>query len=91
MVKVKGRKIRKSNANLVEEVKDVDVVSSDDIDHSMEEEQLDKEINVMDNLSVGFMILILIGCLILGVGLGYVLYRLAMNSSALIFVRSFLK
>ena len=57
----------------------------------MEEEQLDKEINVMDNLSVGFMILILIGCLILGVGLGYVLYRFAMNSSALIFVRSFLK
>ena len=102
MGKVKGRKIRKLDTDIEykEGNNNISKINSrkirkkefEDIyfNESIEEEKLDKEINAMDNLSVGVMILILIGCLVLGVSLGYILYRLAMNSSALIIVNSLL-
>lgn len=52
------------------------------------EEKVDREINAEDNLSIGVIILILFVCLILGIFIGYVLYRLALSNSALIMVLS---
>ena len=80
---IKSHKIRRKNL-------DIDKNISFDVDSSVEEEKLDREKLAEDNLSVGLMIVILIGCMILAVSLGYILYRLAMNSSALIFVNPLL-
>ena len=59
-----------------------------------DEEGLDEEDKKMeedDNFSIGVLFLILVGCLLLGIGLGYFLYRLALNSSAVIRVITWLK
>ena len=62
------------------------ILNDNEVDLDIVEKQLDKEIEAEDNLSIGVMILILIGCLALGVSVGYLLYRLAINSSAGIIV-----
>lgn len=57
-----------------------------------EEKELDKAIENEDNLSITVMIIILILCFIVGIFLGYVLYRIAINSSnVMMIVRYFLK
>ncbi len=50
------------------------------------EKKLDKEIQNEDNLSISLMVLILIGCFVIGIILGYMLYRLAIDSSAIIII-----
>ena len=78
--KIKAHKIRKK-----------ELTDYLDINDSVDEEELDREILAEDNLSIGLMILILVGCLVLGITLGYILYRLAMNSSALTLVFSLME
>ena len=70
--KVRKRKI-KTSVNNKENV----VVSKDEY---MDQE--DKKIENDDNFSIGLMIFILVLCVIVGIVLGYLLYRLAINSSA---------
>ena len=55
-----------------------------------QEKVLDIESEQDDSFSLGILVLILIGCLLLGITLGYVLYRLALNSSAVIKIISLL-
>ena len=72
-LKVRKRKI-KNNVSDKDEV----IVSKDEY---MDQE--DKNILDDDNFSMGLMIFILVACVIVGVVLGYLLYRLAINSSAI--------
>lgn len=51
-----------------------------------EEQKLDQEIEKEDNLSITVMIIILVLCFIIGISLGYILYRIAMNSSNAMFI-----
>lgn len=53
---------------------------------SREEKKLDREIEGQDNLSIMVMIIILVLCFIVGIMLGYMLYRIAMNSSNVMFI-----
>ena len=57
--------------------------TSEIINNDTEELELDESVVVEDNLSLGLMIFILVVCVLVGVFLGYFLYRLAINSSAL--------
>jgi len=58
----------------------------------LEEERLDKEIEGEDNLSIGLIVVILVVCFVVGIAVGYILYRLAIDSSnVLIALRYFLK
>ena len=52
-------------------------VTNEDLD----EKKLDKEIENEDNLSITLMIVILLACFVVGGILGYMLYRIALNSS----------
>lgn len=59
---------------------------------NLEEKKMDKEYEKEDNLSVTMMVLILVACFVVGGILGYMLYRIAMNSSnALLIIHHFLK
>ena len=49
-----------------------------------EERELDRQVEASDNFSMGLIILLLIVCFVVGIGFGYLLYRLAINSSAVI-------
>ena len=67
------------------------MVSSENTMSNSTDDQLDNQEKVLDieseqddSFSLGILVLILIGCLLLGITLGYVLYRLALNSSAVI-------
>ena len=55
-----------------------------------QEARMDKEIENSDNLSVGLMIVILVLCFVVGISLGYVLYRIAINSSNAMFIVKYL-
>ena len=79
--RLKGHKIRYHF--IFDEIKNVDDVFEN-------EKVLDEECEIIDHLSFGLIALILFVCLILGVGLGYILYRIAINSSAFIVGYSFL-
>lgn len=57
--------------------------TSEIINNDTEELELDESVVVEDNLSLGLMVFILVVCVLVGVFLGYFLYRLAINSSAL--------
>ena len=48
---------------------------------SVEEKKLDKEIEKEDNLSVMVMVIILALCFVVGISLGYLLYRIAINGA----------
>lgn len=48
----------------------------------------EKEALSDDSFSIGMIVLILVLCLFFGVSVGYILYRLAINSSALILIFS---
>lgn len=57
-----------------------------------EEEKMDKQIELEDNFSMAAMIGILVVCFIVGISLGYILYRIAINSSnAMMLIHYFLK
>lgn len=53
---------------------------------TQEEQKLDRELENEDNFSITVMIVILVLCFVVGILLGYVLYRIAMNSSNVMFV-----
>lgn len=46
----------------------------------------DKELEQTDNLSIAAMILIIVICFVVGIGLGYILYNLAISNSSTAFV-----
>lgn len=57
-----------------------------------EEKELDKAIENEENFSITVMVIILVLCFIVGISLGYVLYRIAINSSnVMMIVRYLLK
>lgn len=61
-------------------------------DLNQDEVRLDREIENEDNLSITIMILILVLCFVVGIFLGYMLYRLAMNGgNALMILWYFLR
>ena len=63
-----------------------------DYDNNKENNEinLNESVASEDNLSIGIIIFILVVCFILGISLGYFLYRLAISSSALIVIPSIL-
>ena len=59
---------------------------------NLEEQKLDRQYEKEDNLPVAMMVLILVSCFVIGGILGYMLYRIALNSSnALLVIQHFLK
>ncbi len=61
------------------------------VDFNRDEQKLDQEVENGDNFSVSVMILILVVCFVVGIVLGYLLYRLAIDSSAIVMIgKSFL-
>lgn len=46
-----------------------------------EERKMDKEIAVSDNMSMGVIVLILAVCFVVGITLGYFLYKIAINGA----------
>ena len=44
-----------------------------------EEKKLDEGIQKDDNMSIGLIILILVLCFVVGISLGYLLYKIALN------------
>lgn len=44
-----------------------------------EEKRLEKGMQQDDNMSIGLMVLILVVCFVVGITLGYLLYRIALN------------
>lgn len=62
------------------------------INRGIEEKKLDQEIEMEESLSVATMILIIVACCVLGSIIGYMLYRIAMNSgNALLVIPYFFK
>lgn len=55
-----------------------------------EEQKMDKQIETEDNVSVLVMVIILVLCFIVGISLGYILYRIAINSSSAMFIVKYL-
>lgn len=51
-----------------------------------EERKMDNQIEVENNISVAFMMFILVLCFIVGISLGYILYRIAINNSSAMFI-----
>ena len=51
-----------------------------------EEEKIDHQMEKEENISIVVMLIILIFCFIIGISLGYMLYRIAINSSAMYIV-----
>ena len=91
---VKNKKIKKVMI-LDENVSDIKDVKSKHIDSDLTDEQedrLDMEIEHKDDLSITLMICILVLCFFVGISLGYMLYRIAINSSnVMMLVRYFIK
>ncbi len=93
MSRVKGRKIRGSIENNDEivvngesekriEPKKIKVSYSGQADvEVIEDEKIDRELEVEDNMSIATMLLILIICFVVGIVVGYLLYRLAIDNS----------
>ena len=102
MGRVKTRKVRNIKRNNLNDSLDDKVKKEaidDDIDFVVEREnahnyaksvestdKLNKKIEAEDSLSIGVMVLILVLCLVVGIVLGYLLYRLAINSSAVVLI-----
>ena len=51
------------------------------------DKELENEAIHEENISIAVLVLIIAICFLVGVGLGYVLYKLAINSSSLIIMR----
>lgn len=86
--KIKVVKLEKDDfANIeVEEVIEDDSNLSDEI-----EKKIDKEIEHENDLSITVIISILVLCFFVGISLGYMLYRIAINSSnAMMIIKYFL-
>ena len=77
--KMRKRKLRKRFGN------DFTWTQDDGVREFQREE---KEALSDDSFSIGMIVLILVLCLFFGVSVGYILYRLAINSSALILIFS---
>ncbi len=69
---IKGKKVRKINKNVVDK----------------SDKQLEKEAEYVESVSI-FMVLLIVGiCSLVGIGLGYALFKIAINSSvAAIFIK----
>lgn len=84
--KVRNRKIRVKLEDKDME-KDIDEVQEIE---EVEEEKLDKELETEDNMSFAVMALILVVCFVVGILVGYLLYRLAIdNSNTLSIINNF--
>lgn len=96
VTKVKSRKIQKgasSEKTTKKTVQNSKKVKSRKIRMSFttkEEQQMDRQMEKEDNLSVVVMIIILVLCFVVGISLGYVLYRIAINSSNVMFIVKYL-
>ena len=77
--KVRGAKIRDYSLFLEE------------VDYELENGLvLNDEIEIEENLSIGIIVFILFVCFVLGICVGYLLYRVAINNSAIVMVSSLL-
>lgn len=93
--KIKARKIRKNveivdnDSEKVENVIEESIVNKKKVKSrkihmslsNAEEKKLDREIEKEDNFSVALMVTILGLCFIVGITLGYVLYKIAINGA----------
>ena len=81
---IKGKE-KDVNPNEVTEIKEDKVtkkVKGKKIKMSLtkaEEKKIDKEVENSDRMSIFVMVVILVVCFVLGISLGYVLYRLALT------------
>ena len=81
---IKGKK-KDVNPNEVTEIKDEKItkkVKGKKIKMSLtkaEEKRIDKEVENSDRMFILVMVVILVICFVLGISLGYVLYRLALT------------
>lgn len=81
---IKGKN-KDVNLNEVTEIKDEKMtkkVKGKKIKMSLtkaEEKRIDKEVENSDRMSILVMVVILVVCFVLGISLGYVLYRLALT------------
>lgn len=48
--------------------------------------KVDKELEQSDNISIAAMIFIIVICFVVGIGLGYILYNLAISNSSASFI-----
>ena len=101
ITKIKARKLKKIQ-NKIEELNKESISNKENKEDKSkkikmsftkkEEQILDKKIELEDNISIVAMIGILIFCFVIGISLGYILYRIAINSSnAMVLIRYFLK
>lgn len=104
--RVRGSKIKKTqedikNVTSIDEIKEDEIktvkkikpkkIKKEVIISDEMEQKLDKEIEHEDDLSITVMICILVLCFFVGISLGYMLYRIAINSSnAMMIVKYFL-
>lgn len=97
---VRGKKIRhKRKKNTISFTQ---VINKDDIKDELEktlndsdkidseEVSLDKEAEQEESISIFVIVLILAICFIVGISLGYLLYKIAIDSSAVVMVRNLL-
>lgn len=74
-------KSKKSNTEVLENKKKIKTRKIKMSISKAEEEKLDKEIAKEDNVSVLVMVIILTLCFVVGISLGYILYRIAITGS----------
>lgn len=97
--KVKSRKLNKNIISKFNNLEtNIDDKSGDDFVKnkkikmsftSKEEQQIDYQMETDDNVSIALIMIILVFCFIIGISLGYMLYRIAINSSVMFIVRNF--
>lgn len=88
--KVRGGLLRGKSLNKEEEIKHIGDKNTSGkvrtrklrkISDEMREDSLDRTITREDNFSIGLMIAILVGCFVVGIAVGYILYKLAIDNS----------
>lgn len=97
---VRGKKIRQKRKKNT--ISFTQVINKDDIKDELEktlndsdkidseEVSLDKEAEQEESISIFVIVLILAICFIVGISLGYLLYKIAIDSSAVVMVRNLL-
>ena len=82
---IKDKKIRKRKVYFDE----VEEISVDEPINEVEEisvDEIDKEIENDDNMSLALIFFIVVMCFIVGIVVGYIIYRLAINTSNVLFI-----
>ena len=81
-IKGKNKDVNLNEVTEIEEDKVTKKVKGKKIKMSLtkaEEKKIDKEVENSDRMSILVMVIILVVCFVLGISLGYVLYRLALT------------